>query len=516
MPDDDQDGLSDIIEQEMIDANPSDALTNLVDVAGSGDYDGDGLTNLQEWESKTDPLRGDSDGDRVPDGEDPWPLTNRDTDGDGLPDDWETYHGLNPGSASGANGASGDPDGDGINNLAEFQLGGAPNDANSPGYRFHREKMGQLRVDIQNSTNCAGTQSSRQLVERRIQFVEMTQTALPPIEFTFKVSVTGRVERQNSGYDQVSVNDEWVLGGSSEGLGCEMANKSGSVLVKVQSPPGELILSYDTVDGLYHVGAFAEVTDIELVEAMTNLLSVDLEFQNFKMSNGKVIDPLDPPRDVRVGVIQGDTITFKAKLTPPDIPLNDSDYVWSGAKTGNGPTIDITFNNACNYAEGLSVLGCSTLVGSITAVEVPPPNEDAWAIIHPPSAIIAYQLSNEVVNWASANQGALGGGWTNGRTDAARHSYWNVLMSVEMDAATAEGAATAHERTNYEASNPEHNAIVMDLHNNGVGRSISSGLTTNRVDCQNAVINALNAGTLWIMDDLANANESGLLMPSNQ
>ena len=48
-------------------------------------------------------------------------LMDPDTDGDGLTDRWESVHGLNPTSADGLHGASGDPDGDGRNNLEEFQ-----------------------------------------------------------------------------------------------------------------------------------------------------------------------------------------------------------------------------------------------------------------------------------------------------------------------------------------------------------------------------------------------------------
>ena len=50
----------------------------------------------------------------------------QDTDGDGLPDWWETQYGLNPASAAGANGATGDPDGDGLTNLQEFLFGTNP------------------------------------------------------------------------------------------------------------------------------------------------------------------------------------------------------------------------------------------------------------------------------------------------------------------------------------------------------------------------------------------------------
>ena len=51
-----------------------------------------------------------------------------DTDGDGLPDDWETAHGLNPANPADA---SFDSDGDGMTNWQEYIAGTDPSDPQS-------------------------------------------------------------------------------------------------------------------------------------------------------------------------------------------------------------------------------------------------------------------------------------------------------------------------------------------------------------------------------------------------
>ena len=55
----------------------------------------------------------------------------QDSDGDGLPDAWETFYGLLSNNPSGDHGADGDPDGDGISNWMEYIAGTHPFDASS-------------------------------------------------------------------------------------------------------------------------------------------------------------------------------------------------------------------------------------------------------------------------------------------------------------------------------------------------------------------------------------------------
>ena len=90
--DSDNDGLPDIWEYNF--AGSLAAMNQFTD------SDNDGLPDIQEFQVGTLPTSGDSDSDT-------------------LSDAWETQYGLDPLSGSGANGAAGDPDGDGRSNAQE-------------------------------------------------------------------------------------------------------------------------------------------------------------------------------------------------------------------------------------------------------------------------------------------------------------------------------------------------------------------------------------------------------------
>lgn len=90
------------------------------------DADKDQLGAYEEFLLGTSDLLRDSDGDSILDTVEFTnglnPSINTDADLDDLPDDWERFYGLNPLSAVGDEGKTGNPDNDGLSNFEEFQL----------------------------------------------------------------------------------------------------------------------------------------------------------------------------------------------------------------------------------------------------------------------------------------------------------------------------------------------------------------------------------------------------------
>ena len=116
------------------------------------DSDGDGIPDGMEVAYfETNPMKADTAGSMIDD----WrkiylygmDATISDADGDGLPDGWEVLNGLDPYSGEGANGATGDLDGDGVSNALELAYGTNPGAADSDGDGLQdRTEMGWATV----------------------------------------------------------------------------------------------------------------------------------------------------------------------------------------------------------------------------------------------------------------------------------------------------------------------------------------------------------------------------------
>ena len=241
------------------------------------DTDGDGLNDgFEDFVSHSNSASADTDGDGLSDGEevqgglDP---NDSDTDGDGLPDGWEVWNGLDALSASGADGPDGDPDGDGFPNALERVLGGmANNPAWSDGqlaYRLCHLQNGDaepgLRVDVEDSQNCGGTNNQRQNVAATLAVPGLMSWGV-----FLDVTVEGSVEDQNSGYDVVTVEaftNTFFFEGNENHHACQMADKSATCRVLVL-PNSQVRLRYDTVGRLYHTGAFAAITAVSVAGAI--------------------------------------------------------------------------------------------------------------------------------------------------------------------------------------------------------------------------------------------------------
>jgi hypothetical protein len=219
------------------------------------------------------------------------------------------------------------------------------------------------------------------------------------------------------------------------------------------------------------------------------------------------VDPY--PVSARIGILAGDGLHFRGEPQ-----LNANQYSWGGALSGTGQEKFIQLNSPGNPEVTLTAQG-TTRTARITVLPVPPPpNEFGYFRDHPALAVGAQITAHEAGEWANNTFGFDPVG--NGRTDAARHAYWNCIMvkDAAMGPEAALGISTAHEREGFEAGT-SHNTNVMDLENNKRGLEIGAQVQT-RAQCAQAVINALNAGTLTIIDPRENTGGTGLLVPSNR
>ncbi|MCW1887845.1 hypothetical protein OKA04_24110 [Luteolibacter flavescens] len=141
IPDADGDGLPDFWESNH-GLDPNDDGSVIFENGASGDPDGDGRTNAQEYNggvNSTNPQKADTDDDGLDDGQEFLLGTNpldADSDDDDLPDGWEVDNELDPlddGSTNVDFGTNGDPDGDGLPNVQEYARKTDPHLADTDG-----------------------------------------------------------------------------------------------------------------------------------------------------------------------------------------------------------------------------------------------------------------------------------------------------------------------------------------------------------------------------------------------
>ena len=344
------------------DANiSSNARIRFCAVANRMDSDEDDLTDGAEiFLHRTDPNNPDSDGDDLPDGAEVNTYgtnpNNSDTDGDGLPDAWEVHNELDPldnGSIDPSNGPGGDPDEDGFDNALELELEAPPDNPAWNGkelaYRLtHAHSVTNtrsittnligMRVDIEDSENCGGSNNGRQDVVDTLAV-----PALLDFGYFIDITVDGSVEDQNDYYDQVHIEaytNTYYFEGSENHNGCGMANKSVTRNVLIL-PYSTVVLRYDTMSYMYHVGAYAEITDAIL-------------------SGGtQVIFDKDP---VKAGIcLDGQNHDLRGTVLATITPTNAADQVVFVSSNPSRATVaeDSRINQADSVVVTLKVTGVS-------------------------------------------------------------------------------------------------------------------------------------------------------------
>ena len=118
-----------------------------------------------------------------------------------------------------------------------------------------------LTVEVEDSKNCDGSNPYAQTVT---DFASLSGGD-GGCSIKLAITVTGSVETQDAPYDYVYVNDVLFFSGVDEDGECAMTTKTVTKTVTVDPSEG-ITLTYDTSDGRYHTGAYATITNIELVE----------------------------------------------------------------------------------------------------------------------------------------------------------------------------------------------------------------------------------------------------------
>lgn len=130
-------------------------------------------------------------------------ISNEDTDGDELPNLWETANSLDPEDATGINGKLGDPDGDTHSNFAEYQAGSNP----------------QLVLSVPGNVDGDGLPDAWEM----LHFDGLGQSEFDDPDNDFAVNET-EFNKDTDPNDRLDAPDEDGVGGAGDGMGDDWEN----------------------------------------------------------------------------------------------------------------------------------------------------------------------------------------------------------------------------------------------------------------------------------------------------
>ncbi|NVK20589.1 MAG: hypothetical protein HWE30_17995 [Methylocystaceae bacterium] len=123
---------------------------------------------------------------------------------------------------------------------------------------------------------------------------------------------------------------------------------------------------------------------------------------------------------------------------------------------------------------------------------------DLWnAVANTEQAKIADKLATEAGNLTKKQFGK------NGRSDdsdAFRHAYWSFMMAKKLGVEGAKNIGDGHEtaslRSYYQGSDQTDGELLMDLHNNQIGRQLYERYKDSDLPPEKIIMDALNSGQL--------------------
>ena len=210
------------------------------------------------------------------------------------------------------------------------------------------------------------------------------------------------------------------------------------------------------------------------------------------------------------------TCSFNIDVLPSTIPADmyNTKVTWSGPVPGTTLEVTGTLTSGSQSASFIALTKSATVL-----VQAAPTGDSdtEYALTHPIDTTIASyhgltSATGEAFTWANST---YPGSQLNTIADAARHSYWNCLLTRYVSAAYAIGVATGHE-----VGSTIETETIMDLHNNEVGRGLAGHTHgSDNTCCRNAVIAAISAGNLWYLDSSYGSSDTagiGLIQPTNK